>query len=186
MLDTIPCKHSGILAGETVMIFALASLLGRRMTLRSLGVAVAAMAFFYYVPFDNMQLSPNGDLSWARGITCSPELSKRSWPIGPLVMSWAVLMVISGFFAGVIIGTVVGALPGIEPRRGSRLFGGAQDAQGRRALQRGRGRRHRRDRGRQFRRVGIEPDPRAFARHSGRLQGRAKTDASPDPKDRTT
>ena len=114
MLDTIPWKHAGFLAGGTVMIFAPASLLERRMTVRCLVVAFAAMAFFYYVPFDKLQLSPNGDFSWARGITCSPELSKRSWPIGPLVMSWAVLMVISGFFAGVITGTLVGTLRGIR------------------------------------------------------------------------
>ncbi|NNE79539.1 MAG: hypothetical protein HKN18_04620 [Silicimonas sp.] len=64
LLDTIPWKYAGFIAGGTCLIFALKSLLERKMTLHSLGIAIAAtvvIAFLYDVPFDTMQLPPNGD-----------------------------------------------------------------------------------------------------------------------------
>lgn len=64
LLDTVPWKYTGFITGGTFMVFALKSLLERKMTLHSLWVAFVAtvvIAFLYDIPFDNMQLPPNGD-----------------------------------------------------------------------------------------------------------------------------
>tara|TARA_R110000796_G_scaffold67892_6_gene155804 strand:+ start:5487 stop:6047 length:561 start_codon:yes stop_codon:yes gene_type:complete len=64
LLDTVPWKYAGFVAGGTFMIFALKSLIERKTTFNSLWiafVATAVIALCYDVPFDNMQLPPNGD-----------------------------------------------------------------------------------------------------------------------------
>jgi hypothetical protein len=61
----LPWKYLGFLIGGTLMIFALTSLAEGRIRPRRLALAFAAaliMALLYDLPFDDLQLPPNGDV----------------------------------------------------------------------------------------------------------------------------
>ena len=62
--DTVPWKYIGFLIGGTLAILGVISLAERRVSLKALVVAVAAviaMIAIYDLPFDDLLLPPNGD-----------------------------------------------------------------------------------------------------------------------------
>lgn len=63
--DTIPWKYIGFFMGGGFMVFGLISIMEHRMRWQMLVLAVVAvtvMMLLYDLPFDNLQLPPNGDL----------------------------------------------------------------------------------------------------------------------------
>lgn len=62
--DTVPWKYLGFLTGGTLAILGVISLAERRVSLKALIVAIAAviaMIAIYDLPFDDLLLPPNGD-----------------------------------------------------------------------------------------------------------------------------
>ena len=63
--DTAPWKYLGFVVGGTFMIFTLMSLADGRLRLMRLAMALLVtviMALLYDLPFDDLQLPPNGDV----------------------------------------------------------------------------------------------------------------------------
>ncbi len=62
---TAPWKHIGYVTGGAFLIFALITMVERRVRWRSLIIALIAIGLitaFYDLPFDNLLLPPNGDV----------------------------------------------------------------------------------------------------------------------------
>ncbi|MBF9036181.1 hypothetical protein HKCCE2091_18195 [Rhodobacterales bacterium HKCCE2091] len=63
--DTLPWKYLGYVAGGTLMVSVMVSLVERQFTGKALLIGVLAsllMAMFYDLPFDDLLLPPNGDV----------------------------------------------------------------------------------------------------------------------------
>ena len=63
--DTVPWKYAGFLVGGTVITGGLTCLIEGRFSWRRIGVAflaVLVMALLYDLPFEDLQLPPNGDV----------------------------------------------------------------------------------------------------------------------------
>ena len=63
--DTAPWKYIGYISGGTVLAAGLISLVGGRLTWKTIGIGLAAaivLILIYDVPFDDLLLPPNGDV----------------------------------------------------------------------------------------------------------------------------
>jgi hypothetical protein len=63
--DTVPWKYIGYFLGGIIMVFSLISMMEHRMRWRTLIISiivVVVLIMIYDLPFENLQLPPNGDV----------------------------------------------------------------------------------------------------------------------------
>ena len=63
--DTVPWKYIGYFLGGIIIVFSLISMMEHRMRWRTLIISilvVVGLIIIYDLPFENLQLPPNGDV----------------------------------------------------------------------------------------------------------------------------